>query len=75
VLVDGPHFRLDRITGAPDAATLAAYPGAALVLPLSGEVAARDGSARVAAGECLVTSDLATLDFGAAGVTLLTRAA
>jgi mannose-6-phosphate isomerase len=75
VLVDGPHFRLDRVEGAPDAATLAAYPGALLVLPLVGEVAARDGSARANAGECLVAEGLASLDFSAAGVTLLTRAA
>lgn len=75
VLVDGPHFRLDRIEGAPDAATLAAYEGALLVLPLEGEVAARDGSARAGAGECLVAEGLASLDFSAAKVTLLTRAA
>ncbi|WP_172449882.1 class I mannose-6-phosphate isomerase [Porphyrobacter sp. HT-58-2] len=75
VLVDGPHFRLDRIEGAPDAATLAAYPGALLALPLEGEVAAKDGSARAGAGECLVADGLGSLDFSAAHVTLLTRAA
>jgi len=74
VLVDGPHFRLDRIAGAPDAATLAAYSGALLALPLAGEVAAKDGSARAGAGECLVAGALDSLDFGAAEVTLLTRA-
>lgn len=75
VLVDGPHFRLDRIAGAPDAATRAAYEGALLVLPLEGEVAAKDGSARAGAGECLVAAGLECLDFSAAKVTLLTRAA
>jgi mannose-6-phosphate isomerase len=75
VLVDGPHFRLDRIEGAPGAATLAAYPGALLVLPLEGEVTARDGSARAGAGECLVADGLASLDFSRARVTLLVRAA
>ncbi len=75
VLVDGPHFRLDRIEGAPDAATCAAYEGALLVLPLAGEVAAKDGSARAAAGECLVARGLDSLDFSGAGVTLLTRGA
>lgn len=75
VLVDGPHFRLDRVTGEPDAATLAAYPGALLVLPLAGEVRAKDGSAEAGAGECLVADGLDSLDFGAAEVTLLTRAA
>jgi len=75
VLVNGAHFRLDRVEGTPDTATLAAYPGAALVLPLSGEVAARDGSARASAGECLVTRDLGALDFSTAAITLLTRPA
>jgi mannose-6-phosphate isomerase len=75
VLVDGPYFRLDRIEGAPNAATLAAYPGALLALPLAGEVAAIDGSARVGAGECLVADGLDSLDFSAAQVTLLTRGA
>lgn len=73
-LVDGPHFRLDRIEGAPDAAIQAAYPGALLALPLAGEVAAKDGSARAGAGECLVAGGIDSLDFSAAGVTLLTRA-
>ncbi|MFM7404764.1 MAG: class I mannose-6-phosphate isomerase [Erythrobacter sp.] len=73
ILVAGPHFRLDRIAGAPDAATLAAYPGALLVLPLAGEVAAKDGSARAGTGECLVADDLASLDFSLADITLLTR--
>ena len=75
VLVDGPYFRLDWIEGAPDEATLAAYPGALLALPLVGEIAAKDGSARAGAGECLVVEGLGSLDFSAAGVTLLTRAA
>ena len=73
--VDGPHFRLDRIEGAPDAATLAAFAGALLVLPLEGGMAARDGSALAGAGECLVVGGLESLDFSAAKVTLLTRAA
>ena len=75
VLVDGPYFRLDWIEGAPDEATLAAYPGALLALPLVGEIAAKDGSARAGAGECLVVEGLGSLDFSAAGVTLLTRSA
>jgi mannose-6-phosphate isomerase len=75
VLVDGPHFRLDRIEGEPDAATLAAYPGPLLVLPLAGEVGARDGSAGAGPGECLVAGGLASLDFSRAEATLLTRAA
>jgi mannose-6-phosphate isomerase len=75
LLVNGPHFRLDRVVGVPDAMTLAAYPGALLALPLAGAVAAKDGSVRAGAGECLVADGLGSLDFSAAGVTLLTRAA
>lgn len=75
VLVDGPHFRLDRIEGAPDDATAAAYTGALLALPLAGEIAAKDGPARARTGECLVASGLDSLDFSGADLTLLTRAA
>lgn len=74
VLVDGPHFRLERIEGVPDAATCAAYPGALLALPLEGEVIAKDGSVHIGAGECLYASSLAALDFAAAHVTLLVQA-
>ena len=75
MLVDGPHFRLDRVEGLPDAATRDAYAGALLALPLTGEVRAHDGLAQVGAGECLYASSLDGLDFSAAGVTLLTRPA
>lgn len=74
VLVDGPHFRLDRVEGIPDSGTCAAYDGALLALPLEGEVAAIDGSACGGAGECLYAASLDALNFSAAGVTLLTRA-
>jgi mannose-6-phosphate isomerase len=73
VLVDGPHFRLDRIEGAPDAATIAAISGALLALPLAGEVVSGDGTARAGAGECLYADGIASLDFSGAEVTLLTR--
>lgn len=72
-LVEGPHFRLDRIEGVPDAATRAAYPGVLLALPLAGEVAAQDGAIRARAGECLVADGLDALDFAAAEITLLIR--
>jgi mannose-6-phosphate isomerase len=75
VLIDGPHFRLDRIEGAPDAATIAAYPGALLALPLAGEVRSFPNPDEAAgAGECIYASTLGDLDFSAAQVTLLTRA-
>lgn len=75
VLVDGPHFRLDRVVGTPDAATYDAYAGALLALPLTGEVTARDGSTKASAGECLYAPSLDSLDFSGDGVTLLTRPA
>lgn len=75
VLVNGPMFRLDRIEGVPDAATIAAYPGALLALPLGGEVVSRDGGARAWPGECIYAASLDALDFSGARVTLLTRAA
>jgi mannose-6-phosphate isomerase len=71
VLVDGPLFRFARVEGAPDAATCAAYDGAVLALPLAGEVASADGTARAGAGECLVADGLEALDFSAADITLL----
>jgi mannose-6-phosphate isomerase len=75
-LIEAAHFRLDRIEGAPDAAMRAVYPAGLLALPLSGTVAAGDGSGVCAgAGECLYATSLDALDFGAAGVTLLTRSA
>ncbi len=74
-LIDGAHFRLDRIEGALDAAVCAAYPNDALVLPLAGEVRATGSDSRAGAGECLYTAALDTLDFSDAGITLLTRAA
>ncbi|MEP0189810.1 MAG: class I mannose-6-phosphate isomerase [Erythrobacter sp.] len=73
-LIDGAHFRLDRIEGAPDATVRAAYPGDALVLPLAGEVRATDLDSRAGAGECLYTASLDLLDFSNAEITLLTRA-
>ncbi len=72
-LVDGAHFRLDRIEGGPDDTIRAAYPAGLLVLPLDGEVRAADGSALAKAGECLFASSLDALDFALAKVTLLTR--
>jgi len=71
-LIDGAHFRLDRIEGAPDAQTRAAYAGGLLVLPLAGEV--RSDNAQAGAGECLYAPSLDVLDFTDAQVTLLTRA-
>ncbi len=72
-LVDGAHFRLDRIEGVPDDDIVAAYPRGLLALPLSGSIAASDGLSRAEAGECLFASSLDAIDFSDAGITLLTR--
>jgi len=73
-LIDGRFFRLDRIEGAPSEAIAAAYDAPLLALPLEGAIHAREGGARVGAGECLLAPGIGALDFAAAGVTLLTRA-
>ena len=73
VLVDGPHFRLDRVEGVPDEKTIAAYAGPLMVLPLEGTVKTHVGEVEARAGECLVAERLDSLDFSAAGVAVLTR--
>ena len=60
-LVDGPHFRLDRIDGAPGGATAARYQGPLLVLPLDRplEVAGE----RVEPGQCALAPGLHQVKF------------
>ena len=60
-LVDGPHFRLDRIDGAPGGATAARYQGPLLVLPLDRplEVAGE----RVEPGQCALAPGLDQVKF------------
>ncbi|MBV7265100.1 class I mannose-6-phosphate isomerase [Erythrobacter ani] len=72
-LIDGRHFRLDRIEGSPDPSYHELYAEGLLALPLSGTVRALDGSAVAGVGECLYAPDIASLDFSAEEVTLLTR--
>lgn len=56
-LVDGPQFRLDRIDGAPDEATLARYGSApVLVIPVNQSVSA--GAITIAPGECGIAPSL-----------------
>ncbi|MBV7259020.1 class I mannose-6-phosphate isomerase [Erythrobacter sp. WH158] len=74
-LVDGAHFRLDRIEGAPDDQIVSAYRAGLLVLPLEGTVRSIDRDAAACAGECLYAASIDALDFSEAGVTLLTRPA
>lgn len=73
-LVEGPHFRLERIVGEPDAATRARCVGPLLALPLDGEIAAEGGAVRVPGGACLFADSLDALDFSRAEVTLIVMA-
>lgn len=72
-LIDGKHFRLDRVEGKPGPQMEAAYPGALLVLPLKGSVKSLSGDVVVREGECVLASSIGELDFGLAVITLLTR--
>lgn len=60
-LVDGPHFRLDRLDGAPDAETAGRYAGPLLVIPLDGE--AKVAGQLVKAGECALASRIGDVGF------------
>lgn len=60
-LVDGPHFRLDRLDGAPDAETATRYEGALLVIPLDGEAEVRCQLVR--AGECALAEQIGDVSF------------
>jgi mannose-6-phosphate isomerase len=58
-LVDGPHFRLDRLDGAPSADLAARYAGPVLAIPL--DRAARVGDEVVEPGNCALVPALASL--------------
>ncbi len=72
-LIEGPHFRLDRVEGTPGERLCSAYSGPLLALPLEGAVMCSDGGARAEGGQCLYAASLDALDFAEAGVTLLAR--
>lgn len=60
-LVDGPHFRLDRLDGAPDPETVSRYEGALLVIPLDGEAEVQ--SHLVRSGECALAEQIGDVSF------------
>jgi len=60
-LVDGPHFRLDRLDGTPDPETVARYQGPLLVIPLDGE--AEVDCQLVRAGECALAGQIGDVRF------------
>ncbi|AKM06215.1 Mannose-6-phosphate isomerase [Pelagerythrobacter marensis] len=71
MLVEGPHFRLDRVSGPPGAAVAARYRGALLVMPLDGHVVL-DGTV-IAAGECGLADRVGAVDFARCGSALLVQ--
>lgn len=72
-LVEGPHFRADRIAGQPTADVLARYNSGVLILPLAGSVAL--GATIIGAGECGWAENLASADFSQARSSLVTQSA
>lgn len=70
-LVDGPHFQLDRVDGAPDAALAARYAGAVLIVPLNCSVVVAGES--VAPGQCAMVAALDAVSFPATGLCLIAQ--
>ena len=68
-LVEGPHFRLDRLDGAPSAATAARYVGLLLVLPLDSPLEVADEW--IEPGQCALAPSLDHVKF--AGRSLITQ--
>ena len=68
-LVDGPHFRLDRIDRAPGATTAARYQGPLLVLPL--DIPLEVDGERVEPGQCALAEEFGQIQF--AGRSLITQ--
>lgn len=69
VLVKGPHFRLERVCGKPDAGLAERFPGATLVIPVNGTVHAC--GVTVAAGQCVQVSSLTEAVFDLQGEVLV----
>ena len=72
-LVDGPHFRLDRLHGKPSAEVAEQYSSQPLlVLPLSGE--ARIGRTPVGEGACAAAAAIDEVGFSEKGLFLIAQA-
>ena len=69
-LVEGPHFRLDRLDGTPCAQVLARYHGPLLVLPLDQPLQV-DGET-ILPGDCALAETLNAVEFGP-GLSLITQ--
>lgn len=71
VLVDGPLFRLDCLSGPPDAGVSVRYCGALLVIPIDG--AATIAGETVSLGDCAVATCLDAVSFATDGRHLITQ--
>jgi mannose-6-phosphate isomerase len=71
-LVDGPYFRLDRIEGQPDAATVERYgERPVLVIPL--DAAAGTGESSITPGGCGLAATIGDVRFPAGGRVLIAQ--
>ncbi|MGD9665728.1 MAG: class I mannose-6-phosphate isomerase [Novosphingobium sp.] len=70
-LVDGPHFRLDSVSGLPASDVAARYKGPLLVIPRAGRVSI-DGE-QIAVGQCGLAADMAQIAFDPAGACLIAQ--
>ncbi|MHA6332458.1 class I mannose-6-phosphate isomerase [Qipengyuania sp. CAU 1752] len=59
-LVDGPHFRLVRIEGAPSVELSGRYRGPVLLVPIKGDY--RVGGSPVAAGACALVDNIVAIE-------------
>lgn len=71
-LIDGAHFRMDRIVGAPTFDECANFNAPLLVMPLAGSV--QLGDVAVKAGECAYAPSADGVDFSRSETTLLIKA-
>lgn len=70
-LVDGPHFRLERVVGLPDDAQVQDFSGKTLVMPVSGE--ASIAGETIGAGQCGLAPDVEAIEFSADATVFLTQ--
>lgn len=68
-LVDGPHFRCDRLVGEPDADVLARYNGDLLILPISGTIKVAGEEANM--GDCAHARQWSEIEFSADSISLI----
>lgn len=70
-LVEGPHFRLDRLEGAPSNSVKARYAGPLLVIPVDGECGV--GGRNITPGQCALASSIAELSPTDGGLYLIAQ--